>query len=274
MRLVSTGDWTSGFPAGSFWLLFEHTGDSSWRSTAESWTDALYGQRLRTSDHDIGFIIYNTYGAGYRLTKNEAYRDVVITAATSLIKRYNQTVGAIRSWDYQPWTFPVIIDNMMNLELLWKASELSGNSEFARVAVAHANTTLKNQFRADASSYHVVDYDPSTGAIIAKKTAQGVADESAWARGQAWGLYGYTMAFRMTQDARYLEQALAIAKFHTESARLPSDGVPYFDFDAPVRDDVPDARDASAAAIAASALLELYRYAPATRDGTLLGFAL
>jgi hypothetical protein len=274
VRLVSTGDWTSGFPAGSFWLVFEHTGDSSWRTTAETWTDALYGQRTRTSDHDIGFIIYNTYGNGYRLTNNSAYLDVVKTAAGSLITRFNSTVGAIRSWNYTPWTYPVIIDNMMNLELLWSATELGGNAQFAQVALTHALTTQKDQFRQDGSSYHVVDYNPTTGAIIAKKTAQGIADESAWARGQAWGLYGFTMAFRKTQDPRFLTQALAIADFYTRSPRMPSDRVPYFDFDAPIRDDVPDHRDASAGAIAASGLIELSKYAPAADAPGYLEFAL
>ena len=273
-RIVGTGDWTSGFPAGSLWYLFEHTGDASFRSAAQARTDALYGQRLRTSDHDVGFIIGCSYGNGYRLTGNEAYIAVLTTAAESLVSRYNAAVGAIRSWDFGSWTYPVIIDNMMNLELLFRAAELGGSSSFADVANAHAQTTLANHFRADHSSYHVLDYNPSTGAVISKQTNQGLNDESAWARGQAWGLYGYTMSYRETSNSVYLDQALAIADFYTQSDRMAEDGIPYFDFDAPVLDNVPDYRDASAGAIAASALLELSGFAPEDKKTEYLAFAL
>jgi unsaturated chondroitin disaccharide hydrolase len=260
VRLVATSDWTSGFPAGSFWLLYEHTADAALRTTAEAWTDALYGQRNRTSDHDVGFIINNSYGQGLRLTGESSYTAVLIAAAEALVTRYNPTVGAIRSWDFGSWQYPVIIDNMMNLELLFRASELSGDASYREVAISHAQVTLQNHFRADHSSYHVVDYNPSNGAVLARQTNQGLADESAWARGQAWGLYGYTMVYRETQDPQFLAHALAIADFYTGNAAMPEDGVPYFDFDAPSRDDVPDHRDASAGAIAVSALLELLTF--------------
>ena len=156
--------------------------------------------------------------------------------------------------------FPVIIDNMMNLELLFRATALGGDARFKQDGTSHALTTRTNHFRTDYSSYHLVDYNPTTGAVIKKQTNQGLADESAWARGQAWGLYGFTMSYRETNDARFLAQATRIADFYTTSARMPADGVPYFDFDAPIRDDVPDYRDASAGAIAASGLFELARY--------------
>src|SRR5262245_14205995 len=215
VRLVAPSDWTSGFIAGNYWLLFERTGDAAWRTAAETWTAALMGQRTRRDTHDVGFGINNTFGAGYRLTQNAAYRTVVLDAATSLASRFNATVGATRSWDFGTWRFPVIIDNMMNLELLFRATALGGDARFAQDAVAHALTTRANHFRADWSSYHVVDYDPTTGAVIRKQTNQGLADESAWARGQAWGLYGYTMSYRETQDARFLDQATHIADFYT-----------------------------------------------------------
>lgn len=274
MTLVGSADWTSGFVAGSFWYLFEHTREASWRTTAESWTQALYAERLHTSDHDIGFIIHNSYGNGYRLTSNAAYVEVLKTAATSLMSRYNTTVGAIRSWDYSGWTYPVIIDNMMNLELLWRATELGAEARAAQIAVSHALTTDREHFRADSSSFHVVDYNPTTGAVIAKKTAQGIADSSDWARGQAWGLYGFTMAYRKTLDQRFLDRALAIAAFYTNHVNMPADGVPYFDFDATNDSTVPDYRDASAGAIAASGLLELQQFAPPSVASKYLDFAI
>lgn len=259
-RLVATSDWTSGFPAGSFWLLYERTNDQAWRTAAETWTAALMSQSTRTDTHDVGFIINSSYGNGYRLTQNAAYKTVLTTAAGSLASRFNATVGCTRSWDFGTWMFPVIIDNMMNLELLFRATALGGDARFKQDGISHAATTRMNHFRADYSSYHLVDYNPTTGAVIKKQTNQGLADESAWARGQAWGLYGFTMSYRETNDARFLDQATHIADFYTQSSRMPADGVPYFDFDAPIRDDVPDYRDASAGAIAASGLLELARY--------------
>jgi hypothetical protein len=274
VRLVGASDWTSGFPAGTFWLLFEHTQDAAYRSAAESFTQALEGQRLRTGDHDIGFIINNTFGAGHRLTGNTAYVAVITRAAQSLATRFSATVGATRSWDFGSWSYPVIIDNMMNLELFFNAARLGGNMQYAEMAVTHALTTDRNHFRNDSSSYHVVDYNASTGAVVRKQTNQGLADESAWARGQAWGLYGYTMMYRETRDQRFLTRAQAIADFYTGHARMPADAVPYFDFDAPVRNDVPDHRDASAGAIATSGLFELAGLASGAASERYLAFAI
>jgi len=273
-RLVATSDWTSGFPAGSFWLLYERTKDQAWRTAAESFTTALMSQSTRTDTHDVGFIINVSYGNGYRLTQTAAYKPVINTAATSLASRFNATVGCTRSWDFGSWMFPVIIDNMMNLELLFRATALGGDARFVQIGTTHALTTRMNHFRADYSSYHVVDYNPSTGAVIKKQTNQGLSDESAWARGQAWGLYGFTMSYRETGDARFLDQATHIADFYTTSTRMPADGVPYFDFDAPIRDDVPDYRDASAGAIAASGLLELAKYASGAAAENYRAFAI
>jgi unsaturated chondroitin disaccharide hydrolase len=260
-RMVNASDWTSGFPAGSFWLLYERTKDQAWRTAAEAWTAALASQQTRTDTHDVGFIINASFGNGYRLTQTASYKTVITTAAGSLASRFNANVGCTRSWDFGSWMFPVIIDNMMNLELLYRATALGGDARYKQIGATHAATTRTNHFRADASSYHVVDYNPTTGAVIKKQTNQGLADESAWARGQAWGLYGFTMSYRETNDARFLDQATRIADFYTQSPRMPADGVPYFDFDAPVRDDVPDYRDASAGAIAASGLFELATFA-------------
>ncbi len=251
--MVSINDWTCGFPAGSFWYMYELTNDAYWKNTAIENTVKLDGVQYRTNTHDLGFMIFCSYGNGYRLTGNTEYKKIIVEASESLIKRYDPVVGCIRSWDFGDWQFPVIIDNMMNLEMLFRASEFTGDPKFRNVAVSHADATLKNHYRDDWSSYHVVDYDTLTGEPIQKQTHQGLNDESAWARGQAWGLYGFTMCYRETGDKKYLDAAENIGQFILEN--LPEDKVPYWDFNDP---DVPEApRDASAAAIIASALYEL-----------------
>jgi unsaturated chondroitin disaccharide hydrolase len=212
------------------------------------------------SNHDVGFRMYCSYGNGLRLTGDSSYIPILVESARTLISRYNEKVGCIRSWDFNAdvWEYPVIIDNLMNLELLFWASEQTGDPVYREVAIHHANTTLKNHFRPDFSSFHVVDYDPLTGEVRGKYTHQGFSKESAWSRGQAWALYGYTMAYRFTRDARYLQQAEGIAKFILNHPRLPKDRIPYWDFDAPKLRNEP--RDASAAAIMASAMYELSTY--------------
>jgi len=254
--------WTSGFFPGVLWYLYEDTNDPLLRSLAKEYTSRVESQKNVRTHHDVGFMIFCSFGNGYRLTKDSTYLEVVRTAARSLSTRFNPVVGAIRSWDKAPWTsqwqYPVIIDNMMNLEILtWSAKEF-GSGDFARIARTHANTTMRNHFREDFSSYHVVSYDTLTGKPGIKHTAQGYNHESAWARGQAWGLYGFTMMYRETGDTAYLRQARGIADFIVHHPRLPEDGIPFWDFDAP---GIPNAsRDASAAAIISSALLELSRY--------------
>jgi hypothetical protein len=258
LKLVSATDWTSGFPSGVLWFLYDYTGKKEWRTAAEQQTVLMEKEQWNKTTHDMGFKMYCSYGSGYRLTKDPAYKEVLLQSARTLCTRFNPTIGCIRSWDNRKWAFPVIIDNMMNLELLFAATRLSGDSSFYRIAVSHANTTLKNHFRADHSSYHVVDYDSATGGVISRGTHQGYADESAWARGQAWGLYGFTMCYRETKNKAYLQQAEAIAAFILNHPNLPADKVPYWDFNDPAIPAVP--RDASAAAVMASALLELSDY--------------
>jgi hypothetical protein len=200
-------------------------------------------------------MLFCSYGNALRLTPDPAYRAVLIQGARSLGSRYNPKVGLIRSWDFGEWKYPVIIDNMMNLELLTWAGRETGEAHFKEIAVRHADKTAANHFRPDASSYHVVDYDPATGEVRGRQTHQGFSDSSAWARGQAWAIYGYTMMFRETGHQHHLEQAKRIARFIMTHPRLPEDKIPYWDFDAP---DIPNApRDASAAAVMASALIEL-----------------
>jgi unsaturated chondroitin disaccharide hydrolase len=252
---VPSRDWTSGFYSGSLWYMYDFTKDKKWEQAARKWTAGLEKEKYNTHTHDLGFMLYCSFGNGLRLTGDPAYKEILLQGAKSLSKRFNPVTGVIKSWDHGKWQFPVIIDNMMNLELLFWATKVSGDSSFYKIAVSHANTTLKNHFRPDNSSYHVLNYDTLTGDVIEKITAQGYANESAWARGQAWGMYGYTVAYRETKDKRYLDQAVKIADFFLKHPNLPKDKVPYWDFNAP---NIPnEERDASAAAIMASGLLEL-----------------
>lgn len=260
LKLVASRDWTSGFFPGVLWFLYQYTGKQEWLKEAKAYTANIEREKTNGGTHDMGFKVYCSFGSGYRITKDAAYKDVIIQSAKTLSTRFNPTVGCIRSWDHhkEVWGFPVIIDNMMNLELLFEATKLTGDSSFYKIAVAHANTTMKNHFRPDYSSYHVVDYDTTTGAVVKKNTHQGYSHESAWSRGQAWALYGYTMCYRYTKNPVYLQQAEHIAAFILNHPRLPKDLVPYYDFDAP---EIPNApRDASAAAVIASGLYELSGY--------------
>ncbi|TXD47945.1 glycoside hydrolase family 88 protein [Polaribacter sp. IC073] len=258
-------DWTEGFFPGTCWYLFEHTNDTIWKNAADKYQNKFEGHKNRTDNHDLGFVFNSSYGNGYRLTKNEAFKDVMLTASNSLITRFNPAVGCIQSWDVEygwqskrNWQFPVIIDNMMNLELLFEVSELTGDTTYKDIAISHANTTMKNHFREDYSSYHVVDYDLITGEVRAKQTAQGFADNSSWARGQAWAVYGYTVCYRYTKDVKYLELAEHIANYIINYKETPKDGIPYWDYNA---QNIPnEPRDASAAAITVSALIELNEY--------------
>ncbi|WP_129717215.1 glycoside hydrolase family 88 protein [Pedobacter sp. SYP-B3415] len=256
LKNVVSRDWTSGFFPGILWLMYEGSGDKKWLAPAKEYTEMMRKEQFNKGTHDLGFMMFCSFGNGYRLTGDTAYRNVLVQAARSLVSRFNQTTGVIRSWDHHQdlWKFPVIIDNMMNLELLFEATKYTGDSSFYKIAVRHADVTLKNHFRADNSSYHVIDYDPETGQVRKKMTHQGYADESAWARGQAWGLYGYTLCYRYTKDKKYLEQAEKIAAYILNHPRKTTDLVPYWDYDAP-GDDQP--RDASAASVTSSALFEL-----------------
>ncbi len=258
-ELTTTGadDWTSGFFAGVLWYLYENDRSEEIKRYADIYTMRVESAKDITYSHDVGFMLGSSFGNGYRLTGNPHYLEVMKTGAASLSTRYNATVGAIRSWDWnrRVWQYPVIIDNMMNLEFLMFVSKATGEERYADIADSHAATTLKNHFRDDAGSFHVISYDTLTGMPHARHTHQGYAHESAWARGQAWGLYGFTMMYRETGKAEYLDQAKRIASFVMNHPDMPADKVPYWDFNAP---DIPDApRDASAAAIMASALIEL-----------------
>lgn len=262
LNLVPSKDWTSGFFPGELWFLYEYTQNNFWKKKAQQHTDILEKEKMNGSTHDMGFKVYCSFGNGYRLTQDEHYKEVLLQSAHTLATRFKPAAGIIRSWDHSTakWVCPVIIDNMMNLELLFWATKESKDSTFYRIAVNHARTTMKHHFRPDFSSYHVIDYDTITGQVLKKNTHQGFADESAWSRGQAWALYGYTMCYRETRLPEFLEQAQNIEKYLFTHPNMPEDLIPYWDFDAPGIPDEP--RDVSAATVIASALYELSLYDP------------
>lgn len=281
-KLVSTNmyDWTPGFFPGTLWYSYEYKPDNGLLQAATAWTEKLEPLKDFKEHHDLGFMVYCSYGNAYRITKNEKYKDILVQAARSLSTRFDPRVGCIKSWNaFKSWhgnktyPFPVIIDNMMNLELLFFATRVTGDSSFYKLAVTHADNTLKNQFRKDYSSYHVICYDPETGEVTGKETAQGYADNSTWSRGQAWAIYGYTMTYRETRNPIYLQAAVGMADFFLNHKNLPKDKVPYWDFNVHQKGYTPGKnsfalsvptpyRDASAAAITASALFELSTYVP------------
>jgi hypothetical protein len=263
--------WCSGFFGGSLWYLYEYTQEAKWKDAAHLWTMAVQKEQYNRGTHDLGFMIYCPFGNGYRLTQNPAYVPIMLQGAASLASRFDPDRGAIRSWNsWKDCDYPVIVDNMMNLEFLFWATRQSGDQRFAKLSVIHADNTIKNHFRPDGSSFHVVCYEPG-GSVSRKATHQGAADGSAWARGQAWGLYGYVTMYRETKKKKYLKQALIIADFIRNHPNLPADKVPYWDFNAP---NIPnEERDASAAAITASALLELQGYLKPAQRAPYLGLA-
>jgi unsaturated chondroitin disaccharide hydrolase len=251
--------WCSGFYSGSLWLIYEQTGDTAILNEAERALKVIEPNQYYTGNHDLGFMVYCSYGNAYRITKNEVYKPIIFNAAQSLSTRYRPIIESIQSWDSgKNFKCPVIIDNMMNLELLCWVTQQGGDAKYREIAVRHSNSTIKNHFRPDNSSYHVLDYSLSTGQLIGKRTWQGYADSSAWSRGQSWGLYGFVTMYRFTRDPVYLEQAKRIAAFILHHRNLPADKIPYWDYDDRSIPAVP--RDASAAAILASALLELGQY--------------
>ncbi|MCX6171521.1 MAG: glycoside hydrolase family 88 protein [Flavobacterium sp.] len=260
VKKVQSKDWTSGFYAGNLWQIYKLTGDVRYKEKATLWNAFIEKEKFNSSTHDMGFKVYCSYGKGLKVEDNIKYKNIIVKSAQTLVTRFNNKIGAIRSWDHnkESWDFPVIIDNMLNLELLFEASKISGDKTYRNIAIQHANTTLKNHFRKDNSCYHVVDYDTITGKVRSRGTHQGFNNESSWARGQSWAVYGFTMAYRYTKNKEYLKQAEATAKYYINYKNLPQDGIPYWDFN---DTSIPNApRDASSAAVMASALIELYTF--------------
>lgn len=260
LLMVPSKDWCSGFFPGELWYMYEYTGDEKWKDIAHRQTIIIEREKYNDRTHDMGFKMYCSYGNAWRLTQNPVYRDVLIQSAKTLITRFNPTVGTIRSWDFNKdiWDYPVIIDNMLNLELLFWATRETGDSTFYNIAVSHAETTMRNHFREDYSSYHVIDYNPETGEVRKRNTHQGYSHESAWSRGQAWAVYGYTMCYRETGNMKFLEHAENVAAYIFNHPNMPEDLIPYWDYNAPNIPDEP--RDVSAATCTASALYELSLY--------------
>lgn len=257
LRFEGKEDWTSGFFPGTLWRIFELTNENIIKTDARRYTNKLHDIQYLTNTHDLGFMMYCSYGNAYRLAPEKGDDTILVNSARSLKSRFNPVTGTIRSWDFPEWNYPVIIDNMMNLEMLYWAGNFTKDSSFNFICKKHADTTLKNHFRDDFSSYHVVDYNSQNGGVLARKTFQGYADSSSWARGQAWGVYGYTVCYRETKDERYLKQAKSIASYIMQSVTT-DDLIPYWDYDAP---NIPNApRDASAAAVTAAGFLELSKY--------------
>lgn len=259
-RLVNYRDWTSGFWPGILWYAYEYTHDTVWKQQAQRYSRALFPLVDSAAiDHDLGFQVFNSIGNGYRLTQDPAYKTVLLRAADTLAKLFNPKVGTILSWPREvpgvdwPLRHNTIMDNMINLELLFWAAKNGGNKNLYNMAVKHAETTMQNHFRPDHTSYHVVVYDTATGKKLKGITHQGYSDSSMWARGQSWAIYGFTMVYRETKDKRFMEFAQQVTDVYLK--KLPADCIPYWDFNAP---DIPEApRDASAAAVTAAALLEL-----------------
>ncbi|MFC6100411.1 glycoside hydrolase family 88 protein [Olivibacter domesticus] len=275
LKLTNRYEWTSGFFPGLLWNVYEGDHREQLKQDAARWTEKLSELQYFTDHHDLGFMLYCSYGNGFRLTGKNQYKEVLVQGAKSLATRFSASTGSIKSWNgFGSWDgkhrykFPVIIDNMMNLELLFFASKVTGDSSYKQIAIKHAETVMKNQLRPDFSCYHIVCYDPQNGAVLSKETGQGYANNSTWARGQAWGIYGFTMAYRETGDPRFLATANGMADFYINHPNLPSDRVPYWDFNANQLGYTPgpkskakatptNYRDVSAAAVAAAAFLEL-----------------
>ena len=267
---IPLDDWCSGFFPGTLLEMYRLTGDSMWLQRGLDYTEHIDSIKHIRWHHDVGFMVMSSFGQAWRITHNPAYRDVIITAAQSLSTRFRPVSGVIQSWDEdrgwqgtRGWLCPTIIDNMINLELLFEATQLTGDSSYWHIAVSHADTTMKYHFRDDYSTCHVVDYDKVNGGIRSRCAAQGYADSSCWSRGEAWALYGYAFCYRYTGDEKYLDQCRKIYGYMFDNPNMPSDLVPYWDYNAP---DIPDAyRDASAAAVMASALYELSEWIPEYR---------
>jgi len=276
LKTINAKSWESGYMAGILWYLYDYTNNQKWKVFAQQWTAGLELQKFNKNSHDLLFMLYASFGNGYKITQDELYRDVLIIGSNSVASRYDPEIKCIKSWDafYQGMTiqFPVIIDALMANEMLFYAASISGNSDLYNIAYNHALNTKRDFFREDYSTYYLVEYDTILNTVKEKKTWMGKSDESTWARGHARAIYGSAITFRETGDSSFLELAKHAAGFYMNHPRLPADLIPYWDFDDP---DIPNApRDASAACIAASGLLELASLLPSNEQAKYADFAI
>ena len=276
--------WTSGHFPGSLWYLYEATGDGLFKDRAIVWTEILAPNAEVTDNHDIGFIMNCSFGNARRILNTDKYDALLKKTASSLSKRFNPDLGLIRSWGSidDNKNFLVIPDNMMNLELLEVVAKNMGNGErvtgngvvlkrFDEIARSHANVTMRHHFRPDGGCYHVLNYDQRPGflgTVQELRRGQGLSCETAWSRGQSWGIYGYTMMYRFTKEPRYLEFAQKLADFAINHLNMPEDGIPFWDYGAPGEE-----RDSSAGSVMASALLELSGFVPGEKCARYRAFA-
>ena len=280
-RKAKAQEWCSGFWAGILWMDYgcmqgagskeKEAGRKEIRKAAEGYTQAMtFLEKEPVFDHDLGFLVINSFLKGYEQTGNDEYKRIALVAADSLATIFNAKVGTIASWPRHIKTYGghnTIMDNMMNLELLFWAAENGGSPLLKDIAISHATTTMRNHFRPDGSCYHVAVYDTLTGDFIRGVTHQGYADHSMWARGQSWAIYGYTMVYRYTHDPIFLSFAQKVTDIYLKRLRETSDDmVPLWDMDDPRGIEAP--KDASAACIVASALLELSQYLDGWRGKT------
>ena len=259
---VEKKNWTSGYVPGVMWYLYANTQDQFWKNQAMRWCTSIESEKLATNKHDTGVMLYTSFGLGHKIGGVKEYKDILIEGADSLLVRYNEKIGLIKSWNSKglqnDWLFPVIIDGMIVLDLPFYAGKFSDNKEMIRKATSHATITMQNHFRDDGSAPHVVDYDPNTGKKRYFDTHQGYSKASSWARGQAWAIYGFPLAYRYTGDRSYLETAMRTADYVFTHENMPDDLIPFWDYLAPEIPDEP--RDASAAAIMCAGLLEMCQY--------------
>ncbi|MBQ2345834.1 MAG: glycoside hydrolase family 88 protein [Kiritimatiellae bacterium] len=266
--------WTSGHFPGSLWYLYEATGDDFFKDRATVWTESIAPNSKVSDNHDVGFIMYCSFGNARRLLKTDKYDALLLETADSLSKRFSPDLGVIRSWGAigEKKNFLVIPDNMMNLELLeWAAKAKGGDKRFDDIARSHSVKTMEHHFRADGGTYHVLNYDQRPGflgAVQEIRRGQGRSCETAWSRGQSWAIYGYTMMYRETKEPAFLEFAQKVSDFAMNHPNMPADGVPYWDFGAPGEE-----RDSSAASIMASGLLELSTFVPGDKGAKYRAFA-
>jgi len=276
LKTIEAKSWESGYMAGILWYLYDYTREEKWKIFAQQWTAGLELQKFYKSTHDLLFMLYASFGNGYKLTKNELYKDVLIVGSHSLASKYNPQIKCIKSWDafYNGMTiqFPVIIDALMANEMLFYVASISGDSTLYKIAYNHALSTKRDFFRKDYSTYYLVEYDTILNTVKEKRNWLGYSNESTWSRGHARAIYGSAITFRETGDSSFLDLAKKAADYYIDNPSLPADLIPYWDFNDP---DIPNApRDASAACIAVSGLLELASLLPSNEQAKYADFAI